>query len=377
MPDVLATPTAAPFGGPPPAADAPNPFDALDATLGFDTPAAPEKKPAAEKEEAAPEGDTEAEETPAETAPVAEEKPAAKPAVKAKTEGGKLRENFEKAQAELKDLRAKIAEKDAKGGDTTALTERLATIEKERDEARREAAMARQEKTPEFKEKWEKPIAEAAESARAFFNQLVVDTEGRQADWDKDFPAIYSLPYPAARALAQKLFPEDSQQVMGEYRKLHDLQSASEKAWTAEKAGYAERQKAQEAETAKWTEARKSGYAQAHEGWVKKFPERYALETSDKEGDNLFKNALALVDAVPKTFQEEVAKNTRVRLAAAAEPRYLRQIKSLKAEKAALEAKIAAMNGSKPGGGKPGVTKTAEEPEGMDAASIRRGAFGT
>jgi hypothetical protein len=351
----MALDTATPAAPTAPAAVESNPFDALDARIGFEPKAEP-KPPAREPATPEPEEPTEvADPEVAETEEPQVKPDTNKPApIKAKTEGGKLRENLERQSARVKELEAKIAEKEKAGGDSTALTERLAAVEKERDDARQEAAMARQEKSPQFIEKWEKPFADAAESAKDLIGQFVVSTpEGeRPANWEKDFGSIYNLPYPAAKARALEMFGDEAPMVMNEWNKLHQLEKTASKAWESEKAGFADRQKAQAAEQAKWQEARKAGYAAGTDGWVKKFPDRYGEDPNDKDGNDLFKRGLAAVDAAPKTFQEEVAKNTRVRLAAAAEPRYLRKIATLTKELTEAKAKIAGLAGSKPGGGK-------------------------
>lgn len=308
-------------------------------------------------------------------APAASDK--AKSVVKPKTEGGALRENLEKANARVAEYEAKIKEYEAKGKDTEAITKRLAEIEKERDEAKRDLQMARMEKSPEFKEKWEKPFYIAAESSKDVIEQFYVDDNGvsRPADWKKDFGAIYALPYIAAKQRAKELFGEESAAVMQEYNKLHSMERASAKAWEEEKASYKQREQEQIANRAKEQEAYKAAWNATTEGWKKRYPDRYGESATDPKENEIFAKALEIVDAQPKTFQEAVAKNTRVRLDAAALPRVEYRLKNALKEIAELKAKLENGKASRPGSQKtPGAAAAApaDEDDGFSVDSIRK-----
>lgn len=75
-----------------------------------------------------------------------------------------LREQYEATSTELKTTKAritemerKLADAEARGRDTTALTQRLADMEKEKATLQGELRAFRAEKDPEFQAKWEKP----------------------------------------------------------------------------------------------------------------------------------------------------------------------------------------------------------------------------
>jgi len=198
-------PAAAPSPSPAPAAVAP----AAAPEPASDDPFAPPPKPAGAAPAAAP------------------AKPAA-PVVPDdidKLAPKELRERYKATKAERDaltkaktDLEAKIKQFESQGKDTTALTGRLAALEKERDAAYAELRAAKQEASPEFKEKYDKPFNTAAERARKQVLELQVanaeDGTNRPATWE-DFSALYSLPVGKAIEQANTLFGTSAQFVLG------------------------------------------------------------------------------------------------------------------------------------------------------------------
>jgi hypothetical protein len=138
-------------------------------------------------------------------------------------------------------LEKKIAEYEAAGKDTTALTGRLTAVEKERDAALAELRAAKQEASPEFKEKFEKPFSTAAERARKQITELSVtnpdDGTTRAATW-QDFAAIYQLPVGKAIEQANALFGTTANYVLQLREKLLDLDTARAAALEEEKAQF-------------------------------------------------------------------------------------------------------------------------------------------
>jgi ribosomal protein L29 len=255
------------------------------------------------------------------------------------------------------EAKAKLQEAESRGKDSEKLTERLATLERERDEARRTAAMARMEKTPEFKEKWERPFNEAAEYARELITQFSVETaEGRKpADWEKDFGSVYNLPYEAAEERATALFGANrAPVVMRQYEELHKLERVASKAWEAEKGQYNQREQERVANAAKEQEAFKAAHKSTTDGWIRKYPDMYGDDPSDPKVAEIFKQGLEAVDELPQTFAQMVAKRTRNRLDAAAAPRLRYELGKVRKELAAMKAKMENGAASRPGGGKSG-----------------------
>lgn len=189
--------------------------------------------------------------------PVTAAKPADKPAATAKPEFDptkaapkELRTAYETTKAEakalsdkVKDYERKIAEFDSKGKDSSALTERLNAIEKERDAALAELRAHKQEATPEFIKQYEEPLKQAAEDARREVLQLQVnnaDGTTRNATWD-DFVEIYSMPTGKAIEKADELFGKASNFVQGLRRDLLNMQAKKDRALQEEKAQFKER----------------------------------------------------------------------------------------------------------------------------------------
>lgn len=268
-----------------------------------------------------------------------------------------LKPALEKAAA----LEKKIKEYESSGKDTTAMTERLATLEKqiaERDDIIRQTKF---EVSPEFKAKYQEPFDRAADYAAQQVSQMeVTDPETgtvRPAVWDKDFAAIYQMPIGKAHKMAQELFGDSAPFVMQQYDRLHQLDYEKSKAMEGEKVNaktreqenITKRQQQQEAIKAMWTAVDRD---------VKERSPHFQDDPADPEGNELLQAGYALVD---KAFGAEnrnrltpkqlVTLDANIRHRAAGFTRLVHKTNRLTEELAAAKAEIEQFRKGGPGPG--------------------------
>jgi hypothetical protein len=327
VPAPPATPVASPTPPPAPAAGAPppapsagddSPFAAIDTKIKeFDAPRPTTAgKPEASKAPAAP----------------------AAPAKPAPSQGPKeLRAELDRLNGELgaktrayNELEAKIAEFEKRGKDTTVLTDRLSSMERALADKESEIRMFKQEASPEFKEKFDKPFNEAAEYARSVVEQLTVlneDETTRQAKWD-DFVEIYSLPYNKAFAVARERFGDAAQLVINHMTELHRLQHTRTNALQEERSKAAERTKKEDADRVAETERINSAWATVNRDLAEKV-DGYKDTPEDKELSDLRQQGYQIFDSETKTLQQRIIKNAHIRQRVAAYGPNQLQIKRL------------------------------------------------
>lgn len=279
-----------------------------------------------------------------------------------------LRDQLEKTTGELKEIRsakesleAKIAKFESQGKDTTALTERLTAIEKERDEALSQVRALKQEASPEFKDKWDKPFNQAADYAKGLIEQLQVGEwvqneetgtrewkAARAATWE-DFIGLYNMPAAKAAQGARAMFGEDASLVIGQLNDLHLKDFQRGKALEEEKARWKETETKEQSESARRKESWSAATSKAELTFKEKYPDRYSEDPEDKEGNELLKEGQRMLEYQPKTFDQAVANYVRIRLNAAAAPRAFHRAALLKERVAELEAEVKELRESGPG----------------------------
>ena len=336
-PAASAPPSAAPPASPPPADDTAN-----------DDPFAP----------------------PAKSAAAAPAKPAATPDDFEKLAPKELRERYKTTKAERDaakaerdaltkaktDLEAKIKSFESQGKDTTALTGRLTAIEKERDAALAELRAAKQEASPEFKEKYDKPFNAAAERARKQVTELAVtnaeDGTTRPATWE-DFTALYSLPVGKAIEQANALFGASANFVLGLREKLLDMDTARQSALQEERAQFKQRNEADAANRVQAGEFIKSDWAATMQR-VGELPD-YKNDPEDTELTEARKHALAQFGVQVKGTGQELIKNTHARNAHIQHRTAAFSVQKIMlarkdAEIAKLQSQVEELKGAAPGG---------------------------
>lgn len=377
-PTPAAPPTPAPAPTPEPSketADFSKAFDDAMVKEGFSS-----KKP-----DAAP-APAQTEPKPATATPA---KPAATttPAPNAPQAPKQLREQLEKVNLELSEsrkastaLEAKVKEYEAKGKDTDGLLAQLDTERKEREKIQAELRMLKQEASPEFKEKWDKPFNQQAEYAQGVVNNITKQ-DGTPFSWENDFAALYRLPYPQARAMAiESLGPENAQIVMDEVRDLKKLDFARGKALEQEKSQWAEREKADQAKSAetkvrdaKQKEQQKQDFDKLWKQVNTDFEssvETYRVAPDDKELTEAKAEGLHAFDAdLSKDFKANIARNAHMRLRAGMFKANQLTISRQMAEIEKLKAKIAELDPAQPGlGSKTGGAPAPSNESWEDAA---------
>ena len=286
---------------------------------------------------------------------------------------------------QIKTLEAKIKELDGRGVDTSALTTRLTALEKERDSALADLRAARQEASPEFKEKFDKPFNQAAERARKQITELTVIVnpetgETRPATWE-DFAALYSLPVGKAIEQANALFGTTANFVLQQREKLLDLDTARATALEEEKAQFKERSAKEIAEQAVKREGVGKMWSETNKRLAESV-EDYKSDATDTEAAEARKHALSVFDAQINAadqddfVKQKVLKDAHIRQRVGAYAVQKLQISRLKSEKEALQKQVDELKGTAPGrvqrpGGGDGGDKQPESDEDWEQAAIR------
>lgn len=264
----------------------------------------------------------------------------------------------QKFNTTIKSLEEKIKELDGKGVDTTALTGRLTQLEKERDSALADLRAARQEASPEFKEKYDKPFNQAAERAKSQISELSVTAnaetgETRPATWS-DFVALYQLPVGKAIEQAEAMFGKSDQFVLGLREKLLDLDTTRATALEEERAQYKQRSEKEIAESASFNEKVRTTWLDTNKRLAEANPD-YKDDPEDSEASEARKHALEVFDkSIPNTNREEflqkkITKDAHIRQRVGAYPVLKLKLTSAQEKIAALEAQVAELKGTEPG----------------------------
>lgn len=360
-----AAPTPAPSPAPPPSptpspppAPTPdeNPFAEIDAIVA-----------AADKPRAAT-GDKPPSPAPAPSppaAPAAPAKPAAKPG--GARDPKELRQELETVKAELEtrtksygELERKLKDFEARGKDTTALVERMTALEKQMADKDAEIRSLKQEASPEFKEKYDKPFNRLAAKAESVIDKMQVEEEAtgviRKATWG-EFSKIYYMDEFTATREAKKLFGDDggaiAMRYYGELHRLDDERSAAladERAQAQAKAQEEDgkRVQAQEKINETWTKVNKE---------LSETVEDYRDPPEDTELSQARQQGYAVYDAPPKTLQQKIVKDAHIRQRVAAFGPNRLTILRQKREIEDLKAQLEELKNPQPGKGKrPGGT---------------------
>ena len=346
---LVPAPSAAPPAGGGPAKPA-NPFSKVDAKAKpapSPTPAVPAAgKPAAPADPAgakpaAPPTDPAASAKPATPTPAAPS-PGKETAPELRAQLKKLEADLAARTKSASDLEARIKDFEARGKDTEALTARLTEMEKSIADRDGEIRMLKQEASPEFKEKWDKPYFQAVAFVEHQIKQLEVTVSGqdgqqtvRPAEF-KDFEYIYRLPVGKAAQVAKNLFGDQADIVMKhvndlkyrEFERNNALQEERANAKAKNDKEVADRSAAQAQLNRAW-EAAKKDVSEAEE---------YTIDPTDKELIDLLREGLEIADAKPADMQEHIYKNAHVRMRIGMYPVLQMKIARLEAQLAKAKA---------------------------------------
>ena len=296
--------------------------------------------------------------------------PAPKPAAPAAPAGDEdfeklppkdLRERVKGLNAEKKswsqkeqEWQNKIAAAEAKGKDTTVLTEQMENMRKEFERVSGELRAVKQEASPQFKEKYDKPFNLSAERCRQQITELTVEGEDgarRPAKWE-DFAEIYSLPVGKAIERAEQLFGKASQFVIQWREKLLDMDNTRRVALDEERAQYKQRQAEEEAGVVRERETVNKLWAETNERLSKS---TYSIDPADKDLAEARDHALSVFDAPINTsdrnefYKQKVLKDAHIRQKVGKLAVQTALLERANAKVAELEATLAELRGNRPG----------------------------
>lgn len=376
MADQIAAPVAAPAVNPTPApVAAPSPAPAATTPPSDPFMAELESKFSAEDAKISPPKEVKAAEPTKE--PV---KPAAAPTPAAKTpeaplqpqpanEGPKaLRERKAQLEAEKEvltkektELLDKVKQYEAKGKDTESLLSQIDEAKKQLEAIQAENRMLKQETSPEFKSKYDKPFEQAATYAQKLLHGLE-KADGTTSTWE-EFAGLYRMSETSLnRAIseARAMFGENSGVVIQQITELHKLNFQKQEALQQEKAQWQERSKAdagKEAESRARAEREQAAQKQHFMDTFQKVNkdleetvEAYRVPPEDKELLEARNNFLKIYDSAPKSQEEFMAKNAHIRQRAASFPVMQIQMNRLKAENAKLQQELDGLKPKAPSG---------------------------
>lgn len=271
-----------------------------------------------------------------------------------------FRENYNKMKADLEltskgkaeletKLQKQIADYEARGKDTSALTERLDNLQKEMDRIQAENRALKQETDPKFKEQWDKPFErEAARAERDMqgINILkeVVDAEGnkslevvREATYKDDFVRLFRMNRAEALITARKLFGDQAEIVTDHLKALWRMDDERAAALHEQREQWKTKQAEDDANEVK----RKEHISRTQERVRKELGdavEEYHDPADDKELNDARAQGYAIFDAAPKSLDQAIIKHEHVRHRVAAYEPHRIQIARLKHRIAELEA---------------------------------------
>lgn len=276
-----------------------------------------------------------------------------------------LRASYETVKKERDTLKAELeaARKGKTGEDPekSAITERLTAAEKRRQELEEEMRFTRYEKSDEYKTKYEVPMEAAFKNAYADMQELQVETaEGTRKATDQDFNALVRMPLQQAIAQSKEWFGDAAIEVMAHRRKILDLNKARQESIDKFRAEGGEREKKTLAERAQQQEALQRTWNESNESAATKFPEFFAPDDADPEGNELLTKGLSLADAAfnnsaELTPEQRVRLHSMVRNKAGAFDRLVHRNRALQTRLAEAEKALSEYQASEPGKGTPGA----------------------
>lgn len=289
--------------------------------------------------------------------------PAAKPAAptsapkELRTELERVKGELSAATASRAELERRIADAEARGKDTAALTAQLESEKQERLKLLAELRAIKQEASPEFKAKFDKPFEDASAMAEQDIKSMqVLGEDGmpvRQGTFNdlKQLWLTYKESPAAGIAQARKMFGDDHQIVTDHLKELRRLDYTRTQALAEERKNFQANQEKENADAITQREQIGTLWKQTNQELADTVDE-YHDAPDDKELIDLRRKGYELYDAKPATMQQRVLRDAHVRqIVAAFGPMKLKLIRA-EQQLAERDAKIAELEGTKPSGGK-------------------------
>lgn len=258
------------------------------------------------------------------------------------------------------------------------LSSKLAEAQKRLDEFEEERRFTNYQKDPEFQQKYEKPYVDAWKRAMAELGELTVEdqTTGQERPVStQDILELVNLPLGKARELANKLYGEFADDVMGHRKEIKGLFDAQQAALDEAKKNGAEWEKQR---TERMTQAQKQTASQIKELWAKfndsavkdeRYGQYFKPVEGDEDGNTRLKKGYEMADRAftvnpldpsltPEQRAEIVKLHAAVRNRAAGFGRLLYQHQKAQTRIAELEKQLGQFKGSVPGAGDAAREKT-------------------
>lgn len=276
-------------------------------------------------------------------------------------------------ETDLQSLQSKYAELEQKVPKTETerkqLADKLAELEKKYSEASTELNFANYERSPEYKEKYEKPYQDAINRAHRDVKELTVTEEDRSQPADEngkfptkerpakaeDFEEIYSLQLGAATKLAAKKFGPESVSIIMQHRaNIRQAAEAALGALNSWKESSSKRAKEQETQAVQTRERVASLWTQVNTDIKAKNKDLFDERPDDKEWNEELAKGTKMADAYfsdqgNRTVEQRVVFDAHVRNRVAAFPALVSRMRKLETENAQLAKDLAELRGSGPG----------------------------
>lgn len=316
------------------------------------SPAEPKSEPEPKNEPA--KENAEAELEPAEL-PATPPTPKEAKAIQEEKSLGALRRRAEAAEKELKRTKAELSKRTIPD-DYEPLKEkakRVEDLEKRYEQVAKDLKYAKYEKSPEYQDKFKKPLESAwADAYREIQDLTRPDADGNERQATKeDFHSLMQRPKKEAAELADQWFgPHMGREIMQHRRTVEDLhrkaaeatQNYEKEAGEIEAKGVADRTAQKEAIEKLWKIS--------NDKVVQDFPEMFQPKEGDEEGNARLEGGYKFVDEIlgavarqhPSSRTEKgIADFALVRHLAASSARREHQLKTAREEIAALKVRVA------------------------------------
>jgi len=298
-----------------------------------------------------------------------------------------LRDELTKTKAERDQFKAEIEKLKAPKEDPEkkTLTEQLETERKRREELEQEMRFTNYEKSPEYKEKFEKPYTDAWNAGRSWVSQLkVTDAEGNsRLATSQEFDALMNLSFSDPDRAAEEIATLFGNKAASVTSHIFEVQKAARAANEAvetyrkqgserEKQTFESRQKRQKEVSDRWSEVRKP------EAIPDKWKPFLTPKDGDDEGNKLleagyakFDEAMGLDARTARNAEERDAilgKTAAQRHLAANARRLIKWLEQRDSKIAELEKSLAEYQKSEPGegDGKPAAKGKGPAPDTME-----------
>lgn len=295
-----------------------------------------------------------------------------------------LRAAYDGAKQKIKEYETKLAEREAKlkeyeskpPEDNKPLLEKLSAYEKKVAEYEEELKFTNYVKSPEFKEKYEKPYNESWGKAVREIVQLSVtqeDGSSRQAT-PEDILALANTPLSALDERAEAMFGRSAARVIRHVERIRDLAEAQDKAIADAKNMATEREKNTKVEREQRDNHIGQILQKTNTDLATKYPKWFGEDPADPDGNAVFKKGVEYVDKAfkgdPSIHPDERTKRIAIiRNKAANHDRLALHLKNANAQIAELKASLEAYEKSEPAAGKANDASTAKTGNWLDDAN--------